>query len=156
MGPALIMKKMNAIMSHIGSWAPMAEQKATAAFLLKKEAIDAYLDGFKAGLAERLHRIYDGFKELKKEGYRVDVLEPEAGIYLTLKVDLVGQQTIMTQQEVTAFLLNEAGLAIVPFSAFGAPATSPWYRLSVGTCRLEDIPEMLGKLRGALKKLRGD
>jgi aspartate aminotransferase len=156
MGPALIMKKMNAIMSHIGSWAPMAEQKATAAFLLKKEAIDAYLDGFKAGLAERLHRIYDGFKELKKEGYRVDVLEPEAGIYLTLKVDLVGQQTIMTQQEVTAFLLNEAGLAIVPFSAVGAPATSPWYRLSVGTCRLEDIPEMLGKLRGALKKLRGD
>jgi aspartate aminotransferase len=156
MGPALIMKKMNAIMSHIGSWAPMAEQKATAAFLLKKEAIDAYLDRFKAGLSERLHRIYDGFKELEKEGYRVDVLEPEAGIYLTVKVDLVGQQTIMTQQEVTAFLLNEAGLAIVPFSAFGAPPTSPWYRLSVGTCRLEDIPEMLGKLRGALKKLRRD
>jgi aspartate aminotransferase len=156
MGPALIMKKMNAIMSHIGSWAPMAEQKATAAFLLKKEAIDAYLDRFKAGLSERLHRIYDGFKELEKEGYQVDVLEPEAGIYLTVKVDLVGQQTIMTQQEVTAFLLNEAGLAIVPFSAFGAPPTSPWYRLSVGTCRLEDIPEMVGKLRGALKKLRRD
>lgn len=153
MGPALIMKKMNAIMSHIGSWAPMAEQKAVAAFLKKKAAIDAYLDGFKAGLAQRLHRIYDGFKELKKEGYRVDVLEPEAGIYLTVKVDLVGQQTIMTQQEVTSYLLNEAGLAVVPFSAFGAPVTSPWYRLSVGTCRLEDIPEMFGKLRGALKKL---
>jgi aspartate aminotransferase len=153
MGPALIMKKMNAIMSHIGSWAPMAEQKAAAAFLLKKEAIDVYLATFKAGLWERLHRIYNGLKELKKEGYRVDVLEPEAGIYLTVKVDLVGQQTIMTQQEVTSYLLNEAGLAVVPFSAFGAPVTSPWYRLSVGTCRLEDIPEMLGKLRGALKKL---
>ena len=153
MGPSLIMKKMNAIMSHIGSWAPMAEQKATAAFLEKKEAIDTYLAGFKAGLAERLHRIYDGFKGLKAEGYGVDVLEPEAGIYLTVKVDLVGKQTIKTQQEVTSFLLNEAGLALVPFSAFGAPATSPWYRLSVGTCRLEDIPEMLGKLRGSLKKL---
>jgi aspartate aminotransferase len=153
MGPALIMKKMNAIMSHIGSWAPMAEQKAAAAFLLKKEAIDVYLTTFKAGLSERLHRIYDGLKELKKEGYGVDVLEPEAGIYLTVKVDLVGQQTIMTQQEVTSYLLNEAGLAVVPFSAFGAPVTSPWYRLSVGTCRLEDIPEMFGKLSGALKKL---
>jgi aspartate aminotransferase len=153
MGPSLIMKKMNAIMSHIGSWAPMAEQKATAAFLENKEAIDTYLAWFKAGLAERLHRIYDGFKGLKAEGYGVDVLEPEAGIYLTVKVDLVGMQTIKTQQEVTSFLLNEAGLALVPFSAFGAPATSPWYRLSVGTCRLEDIPEMLGKLRGALKKL---
>jgi len=54
---------------------------------------------------------------------------------------------------VTSFLLNEGGLAVVPFSAFGAPATSPWYRLSVGTCRLEDIPQMFLKLRGALEKL---
>ena len=68
LGPAQIMKKMNAIMSHIGCWAPMAEQKATAAFLVKKEAIDTYLAGFKAGLAERLHRIHDGFKGLKRKG----------------------------------------------------------------------------------------
>jgi aspartate aminotransferase len=147
------MKKMNAIMSHIGSWAPMAEQKAAAAFLLKKEAIDTYLAGFKTSLSLRLQRIYDGFKKLKQDGYTVDVLVPEAGIYLTVKVDLVGKQAIKTQPEVTSFLLNEAGLAVVPFSAFGAPATSPWYRLSVGTCRLEDIPEMFGKLRSALQKL---
>jgi aspartate aminotransferase len=166
MGPALIMKKMNAIMSHIGSWAPMAEQKAAAAFLLRKASIDAYLEGFKAGLSERLHRIYEGFMGLKKEGFSVDVLAPEAGIYLTIKVDLAGKKiggeggtrtaggrVIKDQQEVTSYLLNEAGLAVVPFSAFGAPATSPWYRLSVGTCRLEDIPEMFLKLKGALKKL---
>jgi aspartate aminotransferase len=158
LGPAPIMKKMNAIMSHIGSWAPMAEQKATAAFLLKKEAIDAFLVRFRGGLEERLHRIYEGFMKLKKEGYGVDVLEPEAGIYLTIKVDLVGKrpgggEVLRDQREVTSFLLNEGGLAVVPFSAFGAPATSPWYRLSVGTCRLEDIPEMFLKLRGALEKL---
>src|SRR5580700_6817432 len=92
-GPAPIMKKMNAIMSHIGSWAPMAEQKATAAFLLKKEAIDAYLEGFKAGLSERLNRIYDGLQRLKKAGHPVDVLAPEAGIYLTIKVDLAGRKS---------------------------------------------------------------
>lgn len=150
MGPAAILKKMNAIMSHIGSWAPMAEQKAVAAFLPKAAAIDAYLEGFKTGLSERLHRIYDGFKELKGAGYDVDVLAPEAGIYLTIKVDLAGKGGLKTQQEVTSFLLEEAALAVVPFSAFGAPKTSPWYRLSVGTCRLEDIPEMFLKLRGAL------
>jgi aspartate aminotransferase len=158
LGPAPIMKKMNAIMSHIGSWAPMAEQKATAAFLLKKEAIDAFLTVFKGGLEERLHRIYDGFKELKNEGYGVDVLAPEAGIYLTVKVDLVGKKVaggaiLNDQRGVTSFLLNEGGLAVVPFSAFGAPKTSPWYRLSVGTCRLEDIPEMFRKLKEAMKKL---
>jgi aspartate aminotransferase len=147
------MKKMNAIMSHIGSWAPMAEQKATAVFLLQKEAIDAYLKGFKAGLADRLNRIHDGFVALREEGFQVDVLAPEAAIYLTVKIDLVGKRMIKDQQEVTSFLLNEAGLALVPFSAFGAPKTSPWYRLSVGTCRLEDIPEMFRKLREAMKKL---
>jgi aspartate aminotransferase len=153
LGPAAIMKKMNAIMSHIGSWAPMAEQKATAAFLLKKEAIDGFLVGFKAGLSDRLHRIYNGFVALREEGFQVDVLAPEAAIYLTVKIDLVGKGTIRDQQEVTSFLLNEAGLAMVPFSAFGAPKTSPWYRLSVGTCRLEDIPEMFRKLKEAMKKL---
>jgi aspartate aminotransferase len=156
-GPAIIMKKMNAIMSHVGSWAPMAEQKATAAFLLQKESIDAYLTGFRAAVADRLHRIHDGFAALKKEGFNVDVLAPEAAIYLTIKIDLAGKKTregvLKDQAGVTSYLLNEAGLAVVPFSAFGAPKTSPWYRLSVGTCRLEDIPEMFRKLREAMKKL---
>jgi aspartate aminotransferase len=157
-GPATIISKMKAIMTHIGSWAPMAEQKATAAYLLQKEAIDAYLKVFRAAVSERLHRIYDGFVELKKEGFKVDVLAPEAAIYLTIKIDLTGQRTasgtvLKDQADVTAYLLDEAKLAVVPFYAFGASKTSPWYRLSVGTCKLEDIPEMLGKLREAMKKL---
>jgi aspartate aminotransferase len=157
-GPAEIISKMNAIMSHIGSWAPMAEQKATAAFLTKKEAIDAYLKTFRAAVSERLRQIHEGFVTLKKEGFNVDVLAPEAAIYLTIKVDLAGKRTmegaeLSDQPAVTSYLLNEGGLAVVPFSAFGAAKNSPWYRLSVGTCKLEDIPEMIGKLRTAMKKL---
>jgi aspartate aminotransferase len=49
--------------------------------------------------------------------------------------------------------LNEANLAVVPFYAFGASADSNWYRLSVGTCKKEEINEMLGKLKEALQKL---
>jgi aspartate aminotransferase len=49
--------------------------------------------------------------------------------------------------------LDEAKLAVVPFSAFGASKNSPWYRLSVGTCRIEDIEEMILKLREAMEKL---
>lgn len=157
-GPAEIIGKMKAIMTHIGSWAPMAEQKATAAWLIQKEKMDAYLAVFRARVSERLHRIHDGFAALKEEGFRVDVLTPEAAIYLTIKIDCKGQRTtggrvLRDQADVTSYLLDEAGLAIVPFYAFGTPKTSPWYRLSVGTCKLEDIPEMLGKLRDALKKL---
>ncbi|MBS1601975.1 MAG: pyridoxal phosphate-dependent aminotransferase [Bacteroidetes bacterium] len=157
-GPAEIIGKMKAIMTHIGSWAPMAEQKACAAYLLQKENIDTYLAGFKGAVSSRLQQIYEGLVALKKEGFSVDVLAPEAAIYLTIKIDLKGKKTaqgavLRDQAEVTSYLLNEAGLAIVPFSAFGAAKTSPWYRLSVGTCRLEDIPEMLGKLRGAMSRL---
>ncbi|HXB08133.1 MAG TPA: aminotransferase class I/II-fold pyridoxal phosphate-dependent enzyme [Puia sp.] len=157
-GPAEIISKMNAIMSHIGSWAPMAEQKATAIFLTKKAAIDAYLKTFRAAVSERLRQLHDGFTVLKKEGFQVDVLAPEAAIYLTIKIDLKGKKTkggivLADQMAVTSYLLNEAGLAVVPFSAFGAAKTSPWYRLSVGTCKLNDIPEMIGKLRDAMGKL---
>ena len=157
-GPADIIGKMKAIMTHIGSWAPMAEQKATAAYLLRKEEIDAYLKDFRAAVSDRLQRIHDGFVALKKEGFKVDVLSPEAAIYLTIKIDLSGQKTgngrvLKDQADVTSYLLDEAGLAVVPFYAFGASRTAPWYRLSVGTCKLEDIPEMLGKLREAMKKL---
>jgi len=96
--------------------------------------------------------------ELKKVGFNVDVLAPEAAIYLTIKIDLKGKKTkegrtLKDQAEVTSYLLNEAHLAIVPFSAFGASKTSPWYRLSVGTCQLRDIPEMIRQLREAMSKL---
>ena len=59
MGPAFILNKMKAILSHVGAWAPMAEQKALTKFLGQKEAIDSFLRHFKSELEERLRRIYD-------------------------------------------------------------------------------------------------
>ena len=159
MGPAFIIAKMKAILSHIGAWAPMSEQKATAKYLMQKENVASYLLHFKAEIEERLRRIYDGFINLKNEGYAVDGIEPQAAIYLTIKIDLVGKTTedgsiLENQSDVTDYLLSEAKLAIVPFYAFGAERSSPWYRLSVGTCKKEEIDEMLSKLKNALTKLQ--
>jgi aspartate aminotransferase len=89
----------------------------------------------------------------------VDAIAPQAAIYLTIKIDLAGKRTregklLTDQTAVTSYLLDEAKLAVVPFSAFGASKNSPWYRLSVGTCHLQDIGEMLSKLREAMEKLR--
>jgi aspartate aminotransferase len=158
MGPAVIIEKMKAILSHIGAWAPMAEQKAVARFLQNKEAINGYLIQFKNEVEERLNKIYKGLIQLKNEGFDVDAVAPEAAIYLTIKINLVGKKlpdgtTINNQSEVTSYILQHAGLAVVPFYAFGANSNSPWYRLSVGTCKKEEIDEMLGKLRKALKEL---
>jgi aspartate aminotransferase len=95
---------------------------------------------------------------LKAEGFAIDAITPQAAIYLTLSFDLTGSTTadsvrLTTQPEVTKYILEEAGLAIVPFSAFGSSPDSTWYRLSVGTCDKKEIPNMLAKLRGALEML---
>ena len=96
--------------------------------------------------------------QLKSSGFSVDAIAPQAAIYLTIQIDLAGKTTargkrLEKQTDVTAYLLDEAKLAIVPFSAFGASADSSWYRLSVGTCKKEEINEMLQKLKGALERL---
>jgi aspartate aminotransferase len=156
-GPAPVIAKMKALLSHIGAWSPMAEQKATAQYLLQKDAVNTYLTSFKKELEERLWAIYNGIIALKEKGYPVDAIAPQAAIYLTIKIDLAGREAdgkqLANQAEVTEYLLNEAKLAIVPFYAFGANKQSPWYRLSIGTCKKEEIAEMLGMLEGALQKL---
>ena len=158
MGPERVISKMKAILTHVGAWAPMAEQKAVAGYLKKDSAIDQYLSHFRNEIEERLTSIYDGLMRMKKNGMAVDAIAPEGAIYLTIKFDLVGKKTasgriLASQSDVTDYLLNEAKLAIVPFYAFGASGTSAWYRLSVGTCRKEGIEEMLQQLENALKKV---
>jgi aspartate aminotransferase len=158
-GPATVIGKMKAILTHLGAWAPMAEQKAVANYLQKRDAIKSYLSHFKKEIEERLHNIYDGFMQLKNEGLAVDAIAPEAAIYLTIKIDLAGKKTsegklLENQSDVTDYILSEAKLAVVPFYAFGADRGSAWYRLSVGTCKKEEIGQMIGKLREALVKIK--
>jgi aspartate aminotransferase len=158
MGPANVIGKMKAINSHVGAWAPMAEQKAVAAYLMQPENISNYFKFFKAAVEERLHRIYEGFIQLKKEGFTVDAVAPQAAIYLTVQINLTGKKTaegkiLVAQSDVTKYILEVAKIAIVPFYAFGADKSSNWYRLSVGTCKTEEINEMLEKLRNALTQL---
>lgn len=158
MGPAHLINKMKAINSHLGAWAPMAEQNAVANYLKQTKNIDSYFATFKAAIEERLRKIYAGIVQLKKEGFSVDAVAPQAAIYLTVQINLTGKKTaegkvLENQSEVTAYILDEAKIAIVPFYAFGAPKSSNWYRLSVGTSKTAEINEMLEMLRLALSAL---
>ncbi|MEO7308677.1 MAG: aminotransferase class I/II-fold pyridoxal phosphate-dependent enzyme, partial [Ferruginibacter sp.] len=158
MGPVDVLVKMRSINSHVGAWAPMAEQKAVAKYLHRTEAIDKYFVHFRDEINVRLQNIFTGFQQMKNEGYRVDAIAPEAAIYLTIQIDYAGKTTatgklLATQADVTSYILDEAKLAVVPFYAFGAMPDSSWYRLSVGTCKKEEINEMLGALKTALGKL---
>ena len=158
LGPVPVIAKMKALLSHIGAWAPMAEQKATADFLANEQAVDTYLVWIKKNIEERLWTIYNGFEALKQKGFPVDAITPQAAIYLTVKIDLKGKKAgdkiIANQADVTQYLLTEAGLAIVPFHCFGADRESPWYRISVGTCKLEELTDVFSKLENALSALQ--
>ncbi len=158
-GPQKIIDKMKNILGHIGAWAPKPEQIATAQFLMDDGLVDEYLSHFKQEIYVRLKKIHDGFQKLKAEGFSVDSIEPQAAIYLTVKLDLIGkkdqekQVALSNSKDVTSYLLSEAGIALVPFYAFGASLSSPWYRISVGCTKTEEIEGFLDSLKNTLKKL---
>ena len=158
MGPKLIIDKMKAILTHVGAWAPKAEQMATAKYLGDLTMYDAFIVKQKASVITRLDGFYKGFQTLKTEGFKVDAITPQAAIYLTIKFDLHGMKTadgfiLATTKDITKYILDEAKLAVVPFYAFGADDNSPWYRMSVGTCKVSDIDDVISNLRIALQKL---
>jgi aspartate aminotransferase len=158
-GPQHIMDNIKDILSHIGAWAPKPEQMATAAFLANKPALDSFLTHFKSEIEFRLNGLHEGIQALKKEGFAVDAIAPQAAIYLTVQFALHGKTTaegklLETTPDVTAYILDKAGMALVPFSIFGASEDSSWYRLSVGTCGKEDVAKALAKLKTALSELR--
>lgn len=158
-GPSIIIDKMKSILGHVGAWAPKPEQVATAHFLNNQIEVDKYLHTFKAELNERLQAFYESFKAMRNDGLPVDVIAPQAAIYLTVKIDLAGRKTdtgheIKTVHDTSEYLIDEAGIALVPFTAFGAEEGSPWYRLSVGTSKKEEIKLVTDKLRNAINRLR--
>lgn len=157
-GPKKLIDKMKSITSHMGAWAPKAEQVAVSRFLANEKAVDEYLSKFKVEIADRLHGFYDRFIQLKNEGYNVDAIAPQASIFMTVKVDLIGKKkpdgkVISCTQDITDFLIEDAKIALVPFASFGSSPDSRWYRVSVGTCTLEQINSIMNDFREALSKL---
>lgn len=158
MGPKYIIDKMKAILGHIGAWAPKAEQVASAKYMTQFDAIDKNLASFKNQVYKRLDGIYQGLKQLQSEGLPVEVVKPQAAIYLTVNFNFIGYSdakgnVLQTNKDITQYILEEAKVAIVPFYAFGASNDSTWYRISVGTCKLEDIDGIIKNLHTALHKL---
>jgi aspartate aminotransferase len=159
MGNKTIIDKMKNVIGHVGAWAPKAEQVALANYLTNMPLVDTFLTKFKADISQRLDLFYKGFMQLKKEGFKVNAIEPQAAIYLTVQFDLKGMDTpddveLTDGEGIMAYLLNEAKVALVPFYAFGDTTDSDWFRISVGTANMEDIPNVFKNLKDALSKLK--
>jgi aspartate aminotransferase len=157
-GPDNIISKMRSIVGHMGAWAPKAEQIAAAKYLQQTGPLHNYLNYFSSTIQSCLTTLYQGFQQLKAEGFAVDAIEPMGAIYLTVKVDYAGKTTptgevLQTSADINFYLIKEAKVALVPFSAFGTDESVNWFRASVGTSTLEDIQAMIPRIREALGKL---
>lgn len=158
-GPDKVISKMKALLTHIGAWAPKAEQVAVGKFFADKSKVDEFLTSFKDQIQDSLNALYKGFQELKNDGFAVDAIEPMGAIYLTLKIDYIGKTTadgdlLKDSTDVNSYLIKEAQVALVPFSCFGNDETKAWFRASVGACSLTDIKEMIPRVKAALSKLK--
>lgn len=158
-GPRQVIDKMKSILSHIGAWSPKPEQVASAKYLMMDDAVSAFLSEYKHKIQQRLDGFYSGFKMLQMKKYPVECIAPQAAIYLTVKIDIRGAttekgKTIQTMQEVADYILDEAKMALVPFYAFGSGKDSPWFRLSVGTCSMDDVKNSIASLEQALSRLQ--
>ena len=136
-----------------------AEQVAMAGYLENETYVNTYLDQLKGNIQASLSTLHQGFQSLKADGFSVDSIEPMGAIYLTIKIDYIGKATpdgkvLANSADVNFYLIKEAGVAFVPFSAFGTGEEVTWFRASVGASTLEDIQQMIPRIREALAKLK--
>ena len=159
-GPADIIKSMNALIGHVGAWAPRAEQVATARLLGDHAAVDRFIGNMRREAAARLDAVYDGLTALQRDGLPVECVRPQGAIYVSARFALHGMRApegkvLVTDDDVRQYLLQSAGLAVVPFSAFGATGDSGWFRLSIGVVSVAQLEGLMPKLGQAISALSG-
>ena len=158
-GPVDVIAKMSSLLAHVGAWAPRPEQFATIALLGDPSAVREFQTGMKRGLQSRLGALRQSFAAMQAEGLPVDSSEPAGAIYLAARIAPFGRRTpegavLTTNDDVRRYVLNTAGMGIVPFQAFGSTTDDGWFRLSVGAVSLAEVEEMLPRLRTALLALK--
>ena len=62
-------------------------------------------------------------------------------------------QSLDSNEAIRKLLLDEAGLAVVPFQAFGLKEDTGWFRLSVGAVSMQDIHDAFPRVRSLLDRL---
>jgi aspartate aminotransferase len=157
-GPGHVVRRMAAILGHIGAWAPKPEQMATARFL-GTPAFTAAVAKHRAMVAERVQAYHQGFQSLKAMGLPVDSIPAMGAMYISVRIGIIGRTTpegdvLNDAADVTYYLIRHAGVGLVPFFAFGIGRDNDWFRVSVGTTRMDMVPGVIAGIRAAIEGLR--
>jgi aspartate aminotransferase len=157
-GPEDIIPRMSNLLGHVGAWAPRAEQIATAQYLAMDDDLRKFRSEFTGQLERRLNVLHRALMSMRADGLPVDAIEPMGAMYLSARFALNGKRTrsgsvLRTNEEIRRYLLQEAGLALVPFQAFGGKEESGWFRMSVGAVSVEEIERVLPRVRAAVESV---
>ena len=157
-GPPDVIRRMGAILTHIGAWAPRPEQVATARMLSDRAAVDAHLAHMRREVFARLELLSRGVEALRAKGHQVEAIAPQGSIYLSMRIDIRGKRTpdgklIQTDEDIRVYLLHAADIALIPFSCFGVKEDRAWFRASVGAVSKADCEAIGPRLEQALDRL---
>ena len=146
-GPPSVIARMRDVLSHVGAWAPKPEQVATAAWIADGEASGAYLRQMRQAIADRLSLLHRGFEGMAERGLPVQSIAAQGSVFMSVRFDLPGRTT----EEVRKLLLEKAGVATIPFRAFGLADDAGWHRVSVCASQLDELQAGLERIEAVLK-----
>jgi len=77
-------------------------------------------------------------------------------IYGSVRLELDGRLTrdgrlLRGSEDVRRYLLQEAGVAVIPFQAFGVPDDGGWFRFSIGAVSVSALESGLERMRAAIE-----
>lgn len=140
-----------ALIGHMGSWPARPIQQAVAALYAEPNSLDPFFADLDERISARMELLMGRLTEMKAEGFPVHFVEPEGGIYLTTRFDLFEMLGVNTNEEIRRWLLETAGVAVVPFQAFGLEAETGWFRISIGAVSVAEIAAAMDRLGTALR-----
>ena len=152
-----VTQRMSDMLGHVGAWAPRAEQVATAKFLDDAAAFREFRLEMHRRLSQRLQIAYRDLSAMQARGLPVEAIEPEGTLYLSVRFDLIGRtvdgHALETNEDIRRLLLQRAGVAVVPFQAFGLAREDGWFRMSIGGATVPAIEAGLQRLGRLFEEL---
>ena len=150
-GPKDVIGKLTEIFSHIGAWAPKAEQNAVGKFMSETlPEFTHHTQNVTTKYKHITHSICDMFDRMKGKGFRVDCQRPEGGIYISVYLEYAN--SFSNVEEYISYLINTCGLGIVPFEYFGSKENKGWFRISIGNIDEFNLTSIIGVIENAIVK----
>ena len=151
--PAKLAAPVIALIGHMGSWPARPIQQAAAATYSDPIKLESYFEDLDSRISDRMEILFKNLSNMRDSGLPVEFIPPQGGIYLSTRFNLFDALGVNTNEEIRLWLLNEAGIAVIPFQSFGLEDESGWFRISIGAVSVEEVSEAMIRLENALRVL---